>query len=215
MLKPIRLIVFAFIVSLSAAAWGQSSVGVFAGLNSSRLSGDAPRKASYKGLMGLNAGGYFDLQLSKAILLSLQPSYSQEGTKIFYNVSGIEEPVDSITIRLSYFSLPLLLKVRSTNKRFYALGGLEAGFLLDQYASSHDVKKEIEANVESLNIAMHFGAGIRIPVGYPVLVIELRYAQGLVNLTDEPVEKSYIPRIKTNGFKVLAGIEFPLQKSNR
>jgi len=54
---------------------------------------------------------------------------------------------------------------------------------------------------------------LNIPLGYPRLFIELRYTQGLINLTDEPVEKSYIPRVKTSGFKVFAGIAFPLNKS--
>jgi hypothetical protein len=103
--------------------------------------------------------------------------------------------------------------VKSTNERFYALAGLEAGYLVDHYASSHDEKFDIQTTVEEFNIAIHFGAGIRIPLGFPVLFIELRYAQGLFNLTDEPIEKSYIPRVKTNGFKALAGIEFPLKKS--
>ncbi|MCK5766145.1 MAG: hypothetical protein KAH26_09170, partial [Bacteroidales bacterium] len=63
--------------------------------------------------------------------------------------------------------------------------------------------------------AAHFGAGIRIPVGLPRLFVELRYSQGLVNLTDEPIEKSYVPRVKTSGFKVLAGIEIPLKRTNK
>ena len=208
---------FILLVLIFSAAWlfGQSSAGVFAGLNSSKLSGDVPKNASYKGLMGINVGGFFDLKLSESISLSLQPSYSQEGTRLFYDVPKVDEPVDSFLIRLNYFSLPLFLKVKSTNERFYALGGLEAGFLTDHFASSHDVKYDIEANVESLNIALHFGAGIRIPLGYPRLFIELRYAQGLINLTDEPIEKSYIPRVKTNGFKVFAGLEFPFKKPDK
>lgn len=215
MIKSARfLILFLFIMGPLLSS-GQSYIGVFGGLNSSKLSGDSPNKGDYKSLMGANAGAYIDIKLAKIIWLSIQPSYSQEGTKISYSVKGQEKPVDSIHIRLNYVSLPLFLKVSSTNGRFYALGGFEAGYLIDSYTSSKDVKQDIETKVAEWNIAMHFGAGIRIPIGYPRLFVELRYSQGLINLTDEPSDKGYIPRVKTSGFKILAGIEIPLKKPNK
>lgn len=215
MTKKLKINILLFFIFSSSFTFGQSYVGVFGGLNSSKLSGDAPSNAYYKPLMGANVGAYFDLKLGKSIWLSLQPSYSQEGTKVFYNVAGLEEPVDSIKIRLNYFSLPLLLKVQSSSKRFYALGGIEAGYLLDSFRSSHDVKEEIDSDVSELNIAAHFGAGFRIPIGFTRLFIELRYTQGVYNLTDEPIDKSTIPRVKTTGFKFLTGIEIPLKRSDK
>ncbi len=214
MTKKLKInVLLLFMISMSFT-FGQSYVGVFGGLNSSKLAGDSPSKANYKSLMGANVGAYFDLKLGKSIWLSLQPSYSQEGTKVFYNVAGVEEPVDSIKIRLNYFSLPILLKVQSTSKRFYALGGIEAGYLLDSFRSSNDVKEEITVSVSEFNMAAHFGAGFRIPIGFTRLFIELRYTQGVYNLTDDPIDKSIIPRVKTTGFKILTGIEIPLKKSD-
>ena len=196
--------------SISASA--QPYIGVFVGANNSKLSGDAPDKGSYKSLIGINVGANLDIKLGKSMWLSLQPSYTQEGTRVFYSVKGQEQSVDSIHIRLNYFSLPLFLKVTSNNARFYALGGVETGYLLDSYVSSHDVQQETDIKVSEWNVAVHFGAGFRIPLGLPRLYIELRYTQGLINLTDEPVNESYIPRVKTSGFKILAGIEIPLKK---
>jgi hypothetical protein len=149
------------------------------------------------------------------IWLSLQPSYSQEGTRIEYSVKGKIQPVDSIHIRLNYFALPVLLKISSTNGRFYAIGGIETSALLDHSLKSHDQELEEDINVTDWNLAIHFGAGIRIPIGYPRLFIELRYTQGFIDLTDEPVENSYVPRVKTIGFKALAGIEIPLTRNNK
>lgn len=215
MKKCIRVIVFLFFITGSYLSSAQSYVGVFAGLNSSKLNGDVPDKAKYKSLMGANMGAYIDIKLSNIVWLSLQPSYSQEGTKISYTVAGMEKPVDSISIRLNYFSLPLFLKVSSTNERWYALAGLEAAALLNSSVKSHDIEQDVDLSLVKWNLAMHFGAGIRIPVGWPRLFVELRYSQGLVNLTDEPVDKSYIPRVKTTGFKLLAGIEIPISKSKK
>lgn len=214
MLKSIKISLFLILILSSSLLSGQSYVGAFAGLNNSKLSGDVPPKATYNSLMGANVGAFFDLKLGKSIWLSLQPSYSQEGTKISYSVSGQEKPVDSINIRLSYFSLPLILKVSTPNERFYAIAGFETAYLLSSYMSSHDVEEDIDANISELNLALHFGAGIHIPVGLPRLFVELRYTQGLVNITDDPVAGNVIPRVKTSGFKVFAGIEIPLKKSN-
>lgn len=211
----IRVLVLLFFIICSSTSSGQSYVGIFAGMNSSKLTGDAPEKAKYKSLKGANVGAYIDIKLGKTIWLSLQPSYSQEGTKVSYNVSGKEAPVDSIHIRLNYVSLPLLLKISSTNERWYALAGIEAAMLQNNTVKSHDVEQDVDLSLVEWNVAMHFGAGLRIPVGWPRLFVELRYSQGLVNLTDEPVDESYIPRVKTTGFKLFAGIEIPISKSKK
>ncbi|RLD24571.1 MAG: hypothetical protein DRI54_05970 [Bacteroidetes bacterium] len=215
MMKSIQLILLLAFILFSSFTFSQSYVGVFIGMNSSKLTGDAPANSFYNSFMGINAGVNIDLKLAKSLKLSLQPSYSQEGTKISYNVSGQEEPVDSIKIRLNYFSFPILLKVATANNRFYAIGGFETGFLLNSFISSHDVKEDIKVDVKSYNLAIHFGVGLRIPIGFPNLYVEGRYAQGIINLTDEPLDTDIIPRVKTNGFKLLVGIEFPLQKSNK
>jgi hypothetical protein len=207
---PIFIVTLLFFSTLSM---GQVvTLGAFGGLNSSKLSGDAPGDAFYSRLMGGNFGALIDLKLSESIYLSLQPSFSQEGTKVSYALRGVEEPVDSVKIRLNYFSLPLLVKITSTNQRFYALSGIETAVLLNASAIIEEDSEEI-SEVSQFNIAVHFGAGIRIPVGYPTIFVELRYSQGLVNLTDEALNTNIIPRVKTSGYKILVGVEFPLGKA--
>lgn len=209
--KSLVFILTIFLFSMSAI--GQSYVGAFVGVNSSKLSGDAPPEGSYRSLMGLNAGAHFDIKLSKMTALSLQPSFSQEGTKIFYSVPGESELVDSLSLRMNYFSLPLMFRVTSTNERFYAIAGVETAYLLSKSLKSQKTTDELNETIADFNVAVHFGAGIRIPLGYPRLFIEMRYTQGLVNLTDETFKNNILPRVKTSGFKVLAGIEIPLKKS--
>jgi len=207
-------IVFLALILSCSVAMGQTKIGAFAGLNRSKLSGDAPANGKYKNLMGGNFGAILDVKLGKSLYLSFQPSYSQEGTKITYTVKGEPDPVDSINIRLNYFSLPILLKVTSTNERFYALTGFESGMLLNSSIDVGDqTDQDTDSDIAQVNFAIHFGAGIRIPVGSPSLFVELRYSQGLVNITNEPLNTNIIPRVKTTGFKILMGIEIPLIKS--
>ena len=206
---PIFIMTLLFFSTLSI---GQVTLGAFGGLNSSKLSGDASANASYKSLMGGNFGALIDVKLSEGFNLSLQPSYSQEGARVFYTVKGVDEPVDSVKIRLNYFSLPLLIKITSTNERFYALSGIETAMLLNASTTVGEEEEEL-SDLSQWNFAVHFGAGIRIPVGFPSIFVELRYSQGLLNLTDEPLNTNIIPRVKTSGFKILAGVEFPLGKA--
>jgi hypothetical protein len=204
---------FIILLSFAITANSQTSLGFFAGLNSAKLKGDSPKYTSYKGQMGLNAGVYLDVQVGKIIYLSFQPSYSQEGTKVFYDVAGSDELVDSLRIKLNYFSLPIMVKVTSTNKRFYAIAGIETSYLLDSFIKNGDEKEDMTADIAEINIALAFGAGLRIPLKYGRLFIELRYSQGLVNLTDEVVFTSEIPRVKTSDLRILFGYEIPLSKN--
>lgn len=216
MTKSKQLILFLFLSLIASISMGQTYIGAFAGLNMSKLAGDVPAYAKYKSLMGANVGANIDVKLAKIIYLSFQPSYSQEGTKVSYSLPGSEEPVDSIKFRLNYFSLPVLLKITSTNKRFYGIAGIETALMLNNSVTVEDQKEEIGENIAQWNLAMHFGAGIRIPVGFPRLFVEVRYTQGLLNLTDEPLDGEHIiPRVKTSGFKIMAGIEIPLKKSKK
>jgi hypothetical protein len=157
----------------------------------------------------------FDYQLSDQFTLSLQPSFSQNGTKISYTVSGEIYPVDSIKIRINYFSIPLLLKVATNNKRFYAIGGIEAGFLLSANAffKGDSEEESLGNHISKVNIVMHFGIGYRIPLGKPILFIEGRYMQGLNNtVTEENPDYGFFPRVRTTGFQILMGVEIPVFK---
>ena len=89
--------------------------------------------------------------------------------------------------------------------------------MLDSYIKykEGEEKEDLTADVSELNLAIAFGAGLRIPLKFGRIFIELRYSQGLVNLTDEPIYKSEIPRVKTSDIRILAGYELPLSKNKK
>lgn len=216
MIKSKQLFVILFLSFVSPMLMGQTYIGVFAGLNMSKLVGDVPANAKYKSLMGANVGANIDVKLARSLYLCFQPSFSQEGTKVSYSLPGSKKPVDSIKFRMNYFSLPVLLKISSTNKRFYGIAGIEPALLLNNSVTVEDQKEEIGEKLAQWNLAMHFGAGILIPVGFPRLFVEVRYTQGLLNLTDEPLDGEHIiPRVKTSGLKIMASIVIPLKKSKK
>lgn len=198
--------------ALTIRSYTQITLGAFAGLNNSKFVGDAPINAKYKSYAGINTGIMVDVQLSEYFTIGIQPSYSQEGSKVSYKVTNSKEAVDSIHIRLNYFSIPLLFKALTNNKHFYAIGGLEYAILLDSYEKIDDTKNDIPVDITTWNLVFHFGAGAKISLGRPKLLMEIRYVQGIVNLTDTSVYNSSIPRVKTSGFKFIVGIEIPLKK---
>ena len=210
--KTRPIIILLALILTSPVSMGQSYLGVFGGLNNGKLSGDTPYQGSYNKLMGGNFGALLDVKLTRGLYLSIQPSYSQEGTTVAYSVKGEADPVDSVKLRLNYFSLPLLLKISSHNERFYALSGIETSMLISNKATTVSTEEEF-SDLAQWNVAAHFGAGINIPLGFPSMFVELRYSQGLINITDEPLSDDIIPRVKTTGFKLLCGIRFPLKKS--
>jgi len=201
MKQTLRISLFILLSLFAVTATAQTYLGFFAGINSGKLKGDAPGKASYKSLIGFNGGLYLDVKVSKLVTLSFQPTYTQEGTRVFYSIPWEKEPVDSIHVRLNYFTIPILVKVSSLNQRFYALAGVETGFLLDGYVEGGDEKESITNEISQFNLSIVFGAGLRFPLKYGRLFLELRYAQSIVDLTDEPVDQSYVPRIKTAGLR--------------
>lgn len=212
MIKKTTVILSLLMLS-PALGFAQSNGGLFVGLNMAKLSGDEPQYVSYKNKPGLYMGASFDLRLTNVAWLSMQPSYSQEGTKVSYSLPGTDAPIDSLSIGLNLFSLPILFKISAQNPRFYAIAGFEAGYLLSSEAKSADEIIELEIDAAHWNFSMHFGAGYKIPVGKPNLYVEARYVQGLLNLTDDPLRDNIIPRVKSSVFKILVGLEIPLTKS--
>ena len=210
----IKFLLLAFLLLSFTNSFAQFKIGAIGGLNMGTFKGDQIVGGSYNKSIGTNWSIMFDTKLTDQIVLSLQPGLSKKGTKITYSVKGELEPVDSIAIKIDYFSIPLILKILSKNERFYAIGGLEAGIPLSanaEFLTVPDENIDIKNLLSNVNIIMHFGVGYRIPVGKPTLFLEARYLQGLNNAV--PVEKpayNFFPRVRTSDVQLLFGIEFPL-----
>lgn len=210
-----KYFVIVTLVLFSFQTTGQIKLGGFLGMNRAKLSGDAPEQVRYRSVSGLNAGVLLEYQFSNTVTLSLQPSFSQEGTKVSYKLPGRQKPIDSIQIGLNYLSFPLMVKISASNPRFYAISGVETGILLNSYQETKAGEKDVDVTLNEVNIAIHFGAGYRISIGRPKLYFELRYAQGFANITNEPLSKDIVPRVKTSGVKLFFGIEVPLSNSKK
>lgn len=211
--RIIHTFLFLFLIS-SISLFSQTYIGAFGGLMSSSLSGDAPIDASYSGKTGFSGGLIADFTLTEDVILSIQPRYLQKGSTVSYDV-GEYELKDSLTANLDYFSLPILVKINSLNKRVYFSSGLDFGYLMNSSVENiaDGTTKDVSNLVKTFDLSVSFGFGVNIPVGSPIISLELRYMQSLLNISDISSSESgttFPYRFRTSGLQLLTSIIFPL-----
>jgi len=207
------LIAITLIFPLIREVQAGAAIGAQGGVTRMSWGGDAPDKGSYGNLMGFTAGGQIDIGICRSTALSLQPSFTQKGTKIAFEVEGESERVDSVEVRLDYFVLPLLVKVETLGGRFYVSGGLELGWLLSARYKTPTRDLDAAIDLKKHDLAVDFGIGYTIPAGRTDIWFELRFSQSLVNVGDEDTGPEGIitePRVKNNGLLLLVGVLYDL-----
>lgn len=201
-------------LSQSISIFSQTYIGATGGLMSSSLSGDAPQDASYSSKTGFSGGLVADFTLTEDIVLSIQPRYLQKGSTIAYDV-GEYELRDSLTATFDYISLPVMVKINSLNKRIYFSTGLDFGYLMNSSVENitDGSTKDVKNLIKSYDISATFSFGVNIPVGSPIISLELRYMQSILNLSDISSTESgttFPYRFRTSGFQFLTSILFPI-----
>lgn len=206
-------IVTAALVSAgTSAAVAQISVGAVLGVNRTGLSGDKPDNTSYSTSAGLIAGLVLEIPVAKSVAIVFQPGYRQSGANIGFQVPDQDEPVDSLSLRLDYFSLPILLKVITDGGRWYVTSGVDLGLLTSATLSTVSGSQEIDVKdaLSDFDLAVIFGVGRMFPVGRPRITAEIRYSQSLFNLAGDSTGQDLPARFRASGFQLLAGVLLPL-----
>jgi hypothetical protein len=193
-----------------------NSVGVFGGLDYSKLTGDAPEDASYSSGIGYQAGISAEFNITKDIRILFQPQYNLKTVKVLYDI-GEDEPLDSLRLKFTYIRFPVLVKIMAFNGVTYFLSGLDPGYL--SKSTAQDTKgitdeRDISTYVMEFELAATFGFGVNFNFIKPHdLYLELKYSQSLLNLSDDSVQKfdSSLPqRFRLSGLQLNAGFNFNL-----
>ncbi len=136
---------------------------------------------------------------------------------LFPHVEGEDERQDSLSLGLSYASIPVLMKIETAGGKLFVNSGVDVGFLLDATLSpvEGDGEDEDVADlVRDFDVAVNFGVGGQFPIGKPRLTIEARYSQSLIDISEVEVDigaDTLIPaRFRSSGFELLAGLWIPL-----
>ncbi len=206
-------IVTAALMSAGAnAAAAQISVGAVLGVNRTGLSGDKPDGTSFSPNPGLIAGLVLEIPVAKGVAIVFQPGFRQSGANIGFQVPDQEEPVDSLSLRLDYFSIPILLKVITDGGRWYVTSGVDLGLLTSATLSTVSGSQEMDVKdaLTDVDLAVIFGVGRMFPVGRPRITAEIRYSQSLFNLAGDSTAQDLPVRFRASGFQLLAGVLLPL-----
>jgi len=190
--------------------FAQPSFGIYGGLARSSLQGDAPRNGIYVPGTHLLFGLIGDFRIADDVKLSLQPALYTSGGEINFLDSATSEYLDSITVTLRYVGLPVLFKVISDNQRFQFLGGLDLAYAFEITGNDGASEMDLSGEVGEWNTSIIFGVGYIIQTGGSNLFVEIRYRQGLVNLTNDLADfTNPVPRAKTTSLRFLVGWMLP------
>ncbi len=208
----ILIIPFTLIHQVTSA---QLELGILAGIDNARLTGDKFVNTQYKPTTGFIIGLSADIPFNDIVSMSIQPGYISTGSKLQVPDTIRNEWKDSLTFGVEYMILNIYVKIQSKAKRLYFLSGLGFGYGLSLTAENELEEVDITSELNKWNMAAVFGIGYKIPIKRSGLYFELRYAQGLVNIAKpDPEEDYYIPRVKLSGLSLVIGFQIPVTKRN-
>lgn len=203
--------------------------GAKAALNIANLTGDLEDNSS---LIGFQVGAFAEFKFSEKFSFQPELLYSTQGAKTSYSEDYSQElrgqsfakaVVDtssnnysenySNTYKLSYLTIPLMLKYYATPK-FNVEVGPQIAFLLsakDDYSyenSEGDAEsgsEDMKEFTSALDFSLNFGLGYDITEN---IVAGLRYNLGLLNVADDDNVEEIDYTIKNNVFSVSVGYKF-------
>jgi len=212
--RTILFLLIILIMSIVQPLEAQFSLGINAGVTRMKFSGDATAGLGYfVPDPGFSSALRVDYRISDAIALSFQPGYSQLRSSYFVMNDSATRAIDSTDLRLNSFSLPLQVIAWSENGRFFVLAGMQLDYTLSLKGETLKSPYSTDPvyDVRDYNLYAQFGAGFIIPLGKPYLSFELRYSQGILDLSDPLVHQdSFLPRTKLTNINFIVGLQWPL-----
>ncbi len=207
----IRLLVTAIALHSIVAVplTGQTALGAYGAAALTDLSGDGPPATRYLGRTGYVIGVQGDLFLAADLAISLQPSYAERGARIGYVMPGEEELRDSLDLRLSYVSIPVLLKIIAGHERTFFTGGIDLSFLVDANVEGGDDQEDVSESLSALDVLAVFGFGVAVRKSAPTISLELRYVQSITNVASNQADPDVRPlpvRFRSTGLQLLAAV---------
>ena len=226
MRKVKKIPVLAFMLFATQSASAQLSLGVVGGVNSSNFKvavdqpiavplptgGNVP--GSFSSRTGFAIGGVAEYYFSPMVGLSIQPMYSEHGSKFVFEGPVVAPLSHESTTRLSYVDISVMLKVQfgSSNVKPYVTSGFALGFLTSAKSVGGGEETNIKDSVKSTNSSWSIGGGLNLPATGKTVFIEGRYTRGLSTIDEELQVQplSATTELKTKGFQFLVGVTFPL-----
>jgi len=207
---------------ISSSASAQSYVGISVTRSSVTLNGDVPPNGVFISRPSSAFRVRGGLEVADGVHLVAYPGVARRNSGGEFRAAGGATAFSDLAI--TYVTLPLGLRVESSNDRIYVTSLVDFGYLVDASLSTVNVspfseepvppvEEDVLGNLNPWDVTMELAVGVRVPVGRQTISIEVGWGQSLVNVTKRgflPVDWSLPQRFKFSGFGLSAGVEFPL-----
>lgn len=191
----------------------QTKIGVYVSNDNTKFTGDKPERLSYQIGSGFMFGAKIKFRLMQDLWLSLEPGYILGKASVRERDQDVDSIVYEHNVTNRSFTLPVKLNAYVTN-RFYASAGMEVAIFtrsdMDRFGETINLKEEFS----DLNVSLTFGIGYSIPIKKCQLDIELNYVQTINNLSRDPSEDSYVPRIRLTSTRPSLTFLIPIRDAN-
>ena len=165
-------------------------LGILGGGNSTVYAGDTPPKSSFKSQRAHQIGGVVDVVLSPSVVLSAQALVMSKTPVIETKIEDDPEVKETTEINTEYFTVPVMVQYVFGEKttRFYLTAGGEVSWLQSATLKPPEMPEEdIKDKMNSMDVTVNVGAGVRSKLGPLRWFVELRYSYGLVDLAENTI----------------------------
>jgi hypothetical protein len=203
----------ALLLALPAPSSAQWVVGVQGGFPGFTVAGQAPLDASYGRQFRLAASAILGYRVGSSVVLRLEPGFVQKGAGVAFDVEGVEDPVDSLSLNLDYLSVPTVMQVFTPGGRGFVTAGVELASLSSATVTTVDGGNEVDVKNElsGSDVAWMFGVGGLVRRSEPQVSLELRYNQSLDKVYEEDAGSPALPQgLRSSGVSLLASISWQL-----
>jgi hypothetical protein len=190
-IQAVAFIALASCVTFSVASAAPWHYGVRAGGGMTNIHGDFPDIADPKYQNSFTGGAFTEYEVAPSVTLGLEALYVSKGAKFEGTATDPQgNPTGTSTahLRLKYLEVPLLARVslpQMGTVRPYLVAGPSAGFALGATSEiDNGEKADLGDDLQSPDLGVLGGLGIRFPMGSLSAGVEARYSTGFNDLWD-------------------------------
>jgi hypothetical protein len=207
------VVVAALGLAMEVPAAHAGAIGAQLGMDRSGVDGDTPPNSAYTDKIGLVAGLQGEIHFAHDLLLSLQPSLVQKKSGILIAPSTRGGANTELDLSFDSFSVPVLVKFAKAGGRTYFAGGVSADFLTGATLSGQGVDRDVKPAFSSTGVGAVLGFGVVFPAKRASFTTELRFVQGISNMTKGTVAEAtgaLAPRLHSSGLQLIVGSLLPV-----
>jgi len=200
------------LLATGVAAWADgahaAAVGAQLGVDKAGIEGDTPPNSHYTDKFGWVAGIQGEIGFAQDLSLSLQPSFVQKKSGVLVAPSTRGGSTTELELTFDYVSVPVVVKFAKAGGRTYVAGGITVDFLTAATLSGQGSDRDVASAYNSTGFGAVLGFGVVFPAGRTRLTTELRYVQGIANMTTGSAAEAagaLAPRLHSGGWELIVG----------